>query len=421
MSLFRPEALAAQTHGGFGKLRAGRSAGAWTITAIALALAASLITYGIIGEASRKARVIGILVASGGDINLIAPVAAKLQKINVAEGQVVRAGEVMFVLDLDHQTTTGTTTVQIASQLDARRASLDDERRQRQMNTDLRRQALNERATNLSAELAKLGDEIALQARRKQLAQSALTRQEGLAAARFISNANVEQAQEQVIDQDARLAAFERQRIALRRDQNAIHAELAQIDSAAATDIATLDRALVTLEIDRVENTARTSIVVTAPSDGRINASLLSVGQSVAAGQTLATMQAADTELEAQLYAPSRAIGFVQAGQTAQMRLEAYPYQKFGLQFGTVQSVSMSALAPNELPPAIQARFGQRLSGEALYRITLKIAKQTIAVYGRDEPLKSGLALEADIVQEKRRIVEWLFEPLFAFVRRAES
>ncbi len=420
MSLFRPEALAAQAHGGFGKLRAGRSVGAWTITAIALTLAASLVAYGILGEASRKARVIGTLVAAGGDINLTAPVAAKLQKINVIEGQAVRAGDVMFVLDLDHQTTTGTTSVQVASQLDARRASLDDERHQRQMNTDLRRQALNERATNLNAELAKLGDEIALQARRKQLAQSALTRQEGLAAAKFISNANVEQAQEQLIDQDARLAAFERQRIALRRDQNTIRAELAQIDSATATDLATLDRAVATIEIDRAQNAARTSMVVTAPSDGRVNASPLNVGQSVAEGQTLATMQAADSELEAQLYAPSRAIGFVQAGQIAQLRLEAYPYQKFGLQSGTVQSVSMSALAPNELPPAIQARFGQRLSGEALYRITLKLAKQTIAVYGRDEPLKSGLALEADIVQEKRKIVEWLFEPLFAFVKRAE-
>ena len=227
--------------------------------------------------------------------------------------------------------------------------------------------------------------------------------------------------QEQVIDQDAKLASLTRQGLMLKRDQLALNAEMAQQSGALANELATLDRASAALAQEIAENAARREMVITASHDGRVTASPFAVGQTVLAGQSLATLQPAGTELEAQLYAPSRAIGFVQNGQAAQLRLDAYPYQKFGLQQATVSSVSESALAPNELPPSVQARYGSRLSGEALYRITLRLARQSIAVYGKEESLKSGLAVEADIVQERRRIVEWMFEPILAFAQRQAS
>ena len=418
MSLFRPEALEAKSHQAFGNLRLGRSLAGWLITAVVVSLAVALVTYGLVGEASRKTRVIGLLLPTGGAINLTAPVGGRLQRIAASEGQSVQVGDILFVIDLDHQSGSGVTAALVASQVQARIASMADERRQRQTQSSLRREALTERLRNLGGERAKLDDEVALQSRRKALAQSALAQQENLAAARFISSAHLNQSKEQLIDQDARFASLERQRLALKRDQIALSAELAQIDGQLANELASLDRAVAVLEQELAENAARREMVITASDNGRVTASPHSVGQSVQAGQSLATLQPAGTELEAQLYAPSRAIGFVQAGQAAQLRLDAYPYQKFGLQHATVASVSESALAPNELPPAVQARYGSRLSGEALYRITLRLARQSIAVYGKEEALKSGLAVEADIVQERRRIVEWMFEPILAFAAR---
>ncbi|MBK9623867.1 MAG: HlyD family efflux transporter periplasmic adaptor subunit [Rhodocyclaceae bacterium] len=418
MSLFRPEALEAKSHNAFGNLRLGRSLSGWLITAVVLALATAVVAFGLYGEASRKTRVVGLLLPVGGAINLTAPVGGRLQRVAAIEGQVVHAGDALFVIDLDHQSASGVTAALVASQLQTRLASLVDERRQRQAQAALRHEALAERLRNLVSEKAKLDEEITLQSRRKALAKTALAQQENLAAARFISNAHLNQAQEQLIDQDARFAGLERQRLSLKRDQIALSAELAQVNGAMANEIASLDRSSAALEQEIAENAGRREMVITASHDGRVTASPFAVGQTVLAGQSLATLQPAGTELEAQLYAPSRAIGFVQNGQAAQLRLDAYPYQKFGLQQATVSSVSESALAPNELPPAVQARYGSRLSGEALYRITLRLARQSIAVYGKEEALKSGLAVEADIVQERRRIVEWMFEPILAFAQR---
>jgi membrane fusion protein len=152
-------------------------------------------------------------------------------------------------------------------------------------------------------------------------------------------------------------------------------------------------------------------------------------GQAIGAGQVLATLIPGQVdaptltpELEVQLYAPSRATGFVAVGQTVLLRYHAFPYQKFGLQKGMVTDVSRTPLAPAELPPnlastilsnAKQSLFGFN-SDEALYRIKVRPEKQQIDVYGRVQPLKPGMTVEADILQERRKIWEWIAEPLLA-------
>ncbi|MNW16140.1 hypothetical protein D3C71_2148940 [compost metagenome] len=42
------------------------------------------------------------------------------------------------------------------------------------------------------------------------------------------------------------------------------------------------------------------------------------------------------------------------------------------------------------------------------------MAAQAVTAYGKPEPLKPGMLLEADILGEKRRLIEWVFEPLYS-------
>lgn len=57
-------------------------------------------------------------------------------------------------------------------------------------------------------------------------------------------------------------------------------------------------------------------------------------------------------------------------------------------------------------------------SNEALYRIKVRLEKQTIDAYGQVQNLKSGMTLEADILQDKRKIWEWIAEPVLAVTNR---
>jgi membrane fusion protein len=118
--------------------------------------------------------------------------------------------------------------------------------------------------------------------------------------------------------------------------------------------------------------------------------------------------------MEAHLFAPSRAIGFIRPGQEVQLRYQAYPYQKFGIHRGMVAAVSKSAVSPAEIPQPVA-----ELSREPVYRIRVVLERQQVIAYGEPQPLHAGMAVEADVIVDRRRLIEWVFEPLYSLVGRA--
>ena len=58
-------------------------------------------------------------------------------------------------------------------------------------------------------------------------------------------------------------------------------------------------------------------------------------------------------------------------------------------------------------------------SREPLYRVKVALEAQTVAAYGRAEPLQAGMQVEADVLLDRRRLIEWVFEPVFSLAGRA--
>jgi membrane fusion protein len=265
--------------------------------------------------------------------------------------------------------------------------------------------------------LESVSGEISIQHSKLELARKRAERSARLVKEGFLSPASEQDQEDQALDQHARLQTLERGRLSLGRERELLLAEQRQISTQLSSDIAALERDNSALTQESIENAARRQSVVLANQAGVVTAVNASEGQSVSAGQILLAISPQGAQLEAVLFAPSRAAGFVSLGQRVMLRHAAYPYQKFGLYRGTVSAISESVIASTELTPAQQALFG-RLSSEALYRITVALDAQQVSTYGQLQPLKAGMALEADVVQDRRRIIEWLFEPVFAFQRR---
>ena len=98
---------------------------------------------------------------------------------------------------------------------------------------------------------------------------------------------------------------------------------------------------------------------------------------------------------------PSHAVGFIEPGDRVLLRYQAYPHQKFGHQAGRILRLSRSAtLAPGATEPH--------------YRAVVALDAQTVTAFGRQEPLRPGMVLEADILGERRKLYEWLLEPLYS-------
>lgn len=425
MKLFREEVLSARAGNWLGSVHLAQSVPAWLACAVTLVLAGGLLGYGFLGSYARKAHVSGVLAPQGGEVNIAAAVAGRISELRVKEGQMVAAGQILMVLDTDRASVViggkdgvGDTAALVAKQLELRRLGISNERATRATQAELRNRAIQDRLVTLDNELVKLADEIVLQVRRRELAARTVTRYEDLVASNFVSPVQVQTQQESLIDQDSRLRSLERARLSLQRDRKGFVSEQEQNVATLATVMASAERELLALDQEATENTARRTTVVVAPRAGIVSAVAIGQGQWTAAGQTLAAIQPLDAPLEAQLFAPSRTVGFVAPGQIVLMRYAAYPYQKFGLQSGKVVSISQSAFAPTDLPPGLQTQFN-RQTPEALYRVTVALDSQSIATYGATRRLKAGMSLNAAIVQDRRSIFEWMLEPIFAAAERS--
>ena len=102
-----------------------------------------------------------------------------------------------------------------------------------------------------------------------------------------------------------------------------------------------------------------------------------------------------------------------------QLRYQAFPYQKFGQQRGRVLQVSRTPLSPAELAGLnLPVALSQGAGSEPLYRITVALERQTVAAYGQEQALAAGMQLDADVLLERRRLIEWIFEPLLSLAQR---
>ncbi|WP_215407509.1 HlyD family efflux transporter periplasmic adaptor subunit [Janthinobacterium sp. JC611] len=429
--LFRPEILAAQGAQWLGAIRLIQPISSGLIAVVAGFIALSMIGFITLGSYGKKAHVAGMTVARGGSLSISAANAGIVVRAMVVEGQQVQAGEPLFELSTERQGNNGELSALIAQQLLVRRETLEAERRTRVTQGEERRRALDARLVNLQAELEQLEVEMALAKRRHGLALTSVEKYETLQRDGFVSAAQTQQKQEDLLDLATRQSALSRSKVQLGANRLSLQGERDDLSRSLATELSQLDRARAVLAQEVAENQSRKASLVTAPRNGTVTTITYQAGQAVNAGQVLATLLSDATDnssgaLEVHLYAASRTAGFVAAGQQVLIRYQAFPYQKFGLQDGVVTDVSKTPFAPAELPAnmasTILSNAQQSILGfngnEALYRIKVRLAKQSVDTYGKQQALKPGMTLEADVLQDRRMIWEWIAEPLLAIAHR---
>ncbi len=421
--LFRSEAVDARQHAWLGGIQLIRPLSLSLLTACAVGAAATVVTYLCVGEYTRKARVAGVLVPDQGVIRLLPPESATVLERRAQEGQTVRRGDALFVLSVDRSTASGDAQASVQRSLAVKERSLQGAVQQQAALLEAQRIALERQIADRRGELAQLQVETQLHRQRLVLAEQAMARLESLRADNFISSAQVQAKSEEVLAVQAQLQGLERQRATQLREIGALEVQRRELPLRAQVATGELERDLATVAQEAAETEARQRIVVRAPSDGVLGAVLADPGQSVSPAAALASLVPSDARLQAHLYAPSSALGFVRPNQTVLLRYQAYPYQKFGHQTGHVLQVSRTPLQSAELagvPLAGVANYST-VSGEPLYRITVALDRQSVPAYGQLQALSAGMQLEADVELDRRRLIEWLFEPLLGLTGRVAA
>lgn len=420
--LFRPEALAAKGAQRFGSVLIHQPWGYGLAALLAGGLIVLAVAFAFFGTYTRKATISGLLMPEQGMLRLTAPSAGILISIKAVEGQQVEAGEPLFVLSGERISSVGGTQQQISHQLSQRllllerNRSLADERLSGQV------RMLDSRLATIAGELVQFHEEVRLLERRGLLASAHLDRQQELVEAGFISVAQLQQAEAELLTLQGQLQGSHRARASLQRERTELLAQRQDVDLRHRSEMSEIDNGVALVRQEQAESDVRAELVSVAPFAGTLTGLSVQPGQQMAAGALLASLIPHGASLTAHLYAAPRQAGFIESGQRVLMRYAAYPYQKFGMARGRVIEVAKSPYAAQELPAHIATAIqGAGMSSELFYRVTVALDSPSIEAYGQAQLLQAGMLLEADVVQDKRRLYEWALEPLYSVTGKMQE
>lgn len=388
----------------------------YTVAAIlALALILLVAAFAYFGTYTRKATATGLLLPQQGMLRLTASGTGVLAQIRITEGQRVEQGNVLFAISGERISAAGGTQELIAQQLDQRMLLLERNRVLAEDRLSGQLRMLDSRLGALAEESERLGEELRLLGRRVELAAAHLHRQQQLVEAQFVSVAQLQQAEAELLALQGQQQTLRRSRTNLDRERTELLGLRQEAELRHRTDLAEVDNGISLVRQEQAENDVRVEQAIVAPFSGIVTGLNAQLGQQIPAGALLASLIPEDATLTAQVYVGPRQAGFIEPGQPVLMRYAAYPYQKFGMARGTVSNVAKSPYAAQELPAHIASALQQAsATTELFYRVTVELDSPTISVYGNAQPLQAGMLLEADIIQDRRRLYEWALEPIYS-------
>ncbi|MFZ6721866.1 HlyD family secretion protein [Undibacterium sp. Ji49W] len=414
--LFRKEALDHQSQRYHGAILLTRT---WSYPMLSLflfGLIVLIVIFSLFFGFTRKETVSGMVVPDQGLYRLATPQSGIVSIIHVKEGQEVQAGEALFTLSGERNNGSTDTQASIKQSLQARIAQFNQELDQLQQQTKNKRMDMDGRYAKLQASLLHVDNELVLQRRRVQLVRDISNRMADLGKSGNVSKVALNEKAADVIEQESRLASIELEQLALQREVATLSASRLDLPLQAERDASQLKRNIEELQQQVTESEARRQLVIRADQPGRVAGIVVNRGQSVFADQRLANLMPAGSKLEVELYAPTRAAGFVSPGTEVMLRYDAFPYQKFGQFRGVVKEVSVATIALDDVQIGINNSVRQVASsggGEPVYRLRVQLDSTQVKAFGSSHQLKPGMQLAATLVLEHRTLAQWVLEPLY--------
>ncbi len=348
----------------------------------------------------------GWLVSEHGVARITHDANSRVEQVLRGPGDVVRAGDALTVLTRERFTDDGRTMFEaVQHELDRQIESVQRRVQLLTEETDLEHDAIALQLAGIEKERRAVDSQ-----RREQLLRidSASARVAGLArAARggAVADWELMRHKDELAELQQNLARLQQSEFSLEREQADLEARLLRLPVEAQRAVESLQAQQSRLHQQVTEARVDRRIVLKAPIPGKVASVEVAAGAAVTPRQLLATILPDKLRLVAEVYVPSRAVGFVREGQPVRLKYDAFPHQQFGAFEGTVISVSDFVLLPSEIPQTFVVR-------EATFKVRIAIEESTVEVAGAAARLRPGMLLGADIILERRLLADWLLQPL---------
>lgn len=412
---FRPEALEAQQSDSDGTVNIATplSYMAWAIASVSLIIILGLGSYFCTYQ--RREHATGMLMPDAGLITVKAPSSGYVAQLTARESDAVAPDKPLLMLsgELDSASLGGTQSM-VSKELHDQLDHLDAQARQTSAMNVVQVGELRNKERLLQQDLGHISEQQRIARQELKNSNNILERYQQLSAQQYASLLQIQQQKQQSLELEMKLKSLEREEVSTR-------SQLTDIEQSLKSAPLTTQQRLDSIETQKTqsrqqlaENELKRQTLIKPSTTGTIASLLVHNNQYVSAGEPLYTLRPAGSKLEAQLFLPSTAIGFIHSGQKVVLHTRAFPYQKYGSQHGVVSQVSATALKPTE----VTALLGAQPPNEALYRVFVTLDDMSVDTEQGSRSLSAGMMVDADILLEKRRLYEWVFEPLFGISRR---
>jgi membrane fusion protein len=412
MSLFRREAIEHQQRRLFGETTIHLPVSLVTASLLGVALCVGFLVLLSLTPFPRKEVVSGRLEPAAGLAEVTQPVGTTVVSVEVAMGDLVEKGTLLARLEEDLSNEEGRTAGLEAANLQSRRLEARRQFESTLASYRLQERGYLDRAEAADAEVANLQDQIVLRSKQVVLAREQLARIQGLLEQGYVSRIEADRRADSVLQGEAALLDLRRLAASRASAAMALRNE-ARVASADADQQAALQKEKIS-ELDQadVAISQRTNGALLAPVRGRIAAINILPGRPKGPGPAV-VIEGEGKEMYAVLSLPSKARGFVEKGQEVRIMVDAFPFQRFGLVDGRVDSVAQSP-APLDItvPKSADGR-------EDAYLVRVALKSNSVTAYGRSHDLRPGMKVRAHIILERRSLITWLLDPLAA--ARAEA
>jgi hemolysin D len=168
---------------------------------------------------------------------------------------------------------------------------------------------------------------------------------------------------------------------------------------------------------------------LTSPIAGTVSGlSVTSINQVLTTSEELMRIVPDDAGLEIECYLQNKDIGFVKNGQPAIVKIESFPFTRYGSLDAKVTRVAHDAIPEPDAqtiegnpakPPKPGYFAGAQRVQSLVFPVTLQAERAAMNIDGVEVPLSPGMAVTVEIKTGKRRILEYLFSPLVETASRA--
>lgn len=407
-NLFRKEVLENKRHRLEGVISLVQPPVFKNLTFLIISIVLISLFFLAVGKYTRKERVIGVIEPNSGLLRLQAPQTGIISEVLVKEGELVKAGQTILRISSSKYSKQSLELNQaLLNQYNFQLLSLESQLSQQKRRDNIDLAELEQQKRSAMARLDELDNQSETFDIRLLLNKQIVDQISTLKGSGYISELELQRQKDTLLSLKQQASNIKSERLTLANQIKQFQSQLDKLPLEQSQRWSKLESQRADLQIQLSSVKQQKMGELRSPKPGVVSVLLVKDGKNVTQGQSLLTILPQHSEMQAIIYVPTSAFGFIHQGQVVRLRYHAFPYERFGVFGGSIKEVSSSVILPEEtsMPGIIN---------EPAYRVVVTLNEQAIQAYGQATSLRAGMMLDADIVIEERSLLRWLFDPVYS-------